>query len=68
MTLLVNGSTLPIAQMGPDFLRLNAIEAHPPAEARIVMRVDASERSWPVYLPDGIASGKSRVWIAKAQT
>lgn len=65
MHLLVNGSALPIAQMGPDFLLLRAGVAHPPTEADILLRVDASERQWRVYLPDGIAAGGSqRVSIA----
>ncbi len=57
MRLLVNGSTLPIAQMGPDFLLLDAGSAHPPGEATVLLRVDASERRWEVWLPEGVAAG-----------
>ena len=69
MRLLVNGSSLPIAQMGPDFLLLESAEAHPPATAKIVLRVDASERRWTVWLPEGIrAGGAQRVSITSAGT
>lgn len=65
MQLLVNGTTLPIAQLGPDFLILRQSAAHSPTEATIVMRVDASERRWQVRLPEGLAVGRERVVIAK---
>jgi hypothetical protein len=64
MKLLVNGSSLPVAQMGPDFLLLTEAIDHPPANASIVMRVDESERRWNVRLPDGISSGSKRVVIS----
>jgi hypothetical protein len=65
MHLLVNGSSLPIAQMGPDFLLLDKPVDHPPAQATIVLSVDGSERHWPVFLPDGLAVGRERVMIVK---
>ena len=65
MRLLINGSSLPIAQMGPDFLLLDKSIDHLPAEAIIVFSVDGSERRWPVRLPDGLAVGRERVAIAK---
>jgi hypothetical protein len=65
MQLLVNGSSLPIAQMGPDFLLLDKPVDHPPGTATIVFFVDGSERLWPVYLPEGISAGCERVLIAK---
>jgi hypothetical protein len=58
MRLLVNGSALRIAQMGPDFLLVDSELAHGPSVAVIRMRVDASERQWEVNLPNGIAAGK----------
>jgi hypothetical protein len=66
MQLLINGSSLPIAQMGPDFLLLDKPVNHPPCEATIVFSVDGSARRWAVYLPDGLAVGRERVSIAKA--
>ena len=65
MQLLVNGSTLSIGQMGPDFLFVDDPIDHPPAEATIVLRVDDSERRWQVRLPDGLAVGRERVAVAK---
>lgn len=69
MRLLVNGASLPIAQMGPDFLLLDAAgSAHPPGDASILLRVDASERRWEVRLPEGItAGGAQRVSIASRE-
>ena len=64
MQLLVNGSSLPIAQMGPDFLLLDKLIDHPPCKATILFSVDDSERRWPVRLPDGLAAGRERVTIA----
>jgi hypothetical protein len=51
MKLLVNGSSIPVAQMGPDFLLVTQPVDHPPANASIVMQVDESERRWEVHLP-----------------
>ena len=62
--LLVNGLTLSVAQLGPDFLFLNAPLDHPPAAASLVMKVDQSESRWNVQLPKGISAGKKRVEIA----
>jgi hypothetical protein len=64
MRLLVNGDTLRVAQMGPNFLLLDSPINHPPAEAIMVLRVDESETRWPVRLPDGISAGSKRVAIA----
>lgn len=66
MTLMLNGSMLSIAQLGPDFLLLRETADHPPAEATIVMNVDGNERRWKVALPDGIVAGSERVSIAEA--
>jgi hypothetical protein len=65
MQLLIDGATLSIGQMGPDFLLLDKSMDHPPAEATIVFSVDGSERRWRVYLPEGLATGRERVVIAK---
>lgn len=58
MRLLINGTSLRIAQMGPDFLLVDSDTVHGPGLAVIQMRVDASERQWDVYLPEGVISGK----------
>ena len=64
MRLLVNGLSLPVTQMGPDFLLVDAPVEHPPADARVILQVDQSERSWGVHLPNGISAGTHRVAIA----
>lgn len=66
MRLLVDGASLPIAQLGPDFLLLDEPMDHPPGEATIVFTVDDHERSWPVRLPDGLSADCERGAIAKA--
>jgi len=63
MALIVNGSTLSIAQLGPDFLLLRETLSHPPTEATVVMQIDGNERQWTVKLPDGLAEGVERVRI-----
>jgi hypothetical protein len=64
MRLLVSGLSMPVAQMGPDFLLLESPVNHPPAHASVVLRVDQSERSWNVHLPHGISADTKRVAIA----
>jgi len=62
--LLVNGLSLAVAQMGPDFIFLDAPVNHPPADASLIMRIDESERRWNVRLPAGISANQKRVEIA----
>jgi hypothetical protein len=64
MRLLVNGCSISVAQMGPDFLLLEAPVKHPPGEATMVLQVDQSERRWNVRLPNGISAESKRVEIA----
>ena len=64
MSLLVNGSSLSIAQLGRDFLLLDEGIDHPPGNASIILRVDEDEKTWEVHLPDGLASNNRRVVIA----
>ena len=66
MRLHVNGVTLPVAQMGRDFLLLQEASNHPAGIASITMRVDESERSWNVMLPAGISAASMRVAIRAA--
>ena len=58
MRLLINGVSLRIARMGPDELLVDSDAAHAPGPALIQMQVDASERQWEVYLPNGVAAGQ----------
>ncbi len=64
MRLLVNGSSIAVAQMGPDFLLVDAPINHPPGNASLVLQVDDSERRWDVNLPEGISAASKRVAIA----
>ena len=64
MRLLVNGSSIAVAQMGPDFLLVDAPINHPPGNASLVLQVDQSERHWDVHLPEGISAASKRVTIA----
>ena len=64
MRLLVNGSSIAVAQMGPDFLLVDAPINHPPGNARLILQVDESERRWEVSLPEGISAESKRVAIA----
>jgi hypothetical protein len=64
MRLILNGMSLPIAQLGPDFLVLDAPVDHPPANASVSLEVDEAERHWDVRLPNGISMDSKRVILA----
>jgi hypothetical protein len=64
MHLIVNGHSLSITHMGPDFLIVQSPLEYPPGEATIVLRVDQSERRWTVRLPSAVPPGHSRVQIS----
>ena len=65
MRLLIDGVALCIARMGPASLLVDADRLHAPGLATIVLRVDASERQWSVFLPQGItAAGMQEVAVA----
>lgn len=64
MRLLVNGCSISVVQMGPDFLLVDAPINHPPGDASVILKVDESERRWNVRLPDGISAESKRVAIA----
>lgn len=66
LRLLVNGFFLPVAQLGPDFILLDAPVNHAPTAATVVMQVDQSERRWNVRLPNGISAENKRVQITAA--
>ena len=63
ISLVLDGRSIPVAQLGPGFLLLDAPSDHPPSQASIVLRVDQSERRWTVRLPEGICSASKRVAI-----
>jgi hypothetical protein len=65
MQLLFNGSSIPVVEMGPDFLVLESTTEHPPVDATIQLRIDSSERKWNVRLPEGISKSSPTVTISK---
>lgn len=65
MLLLVNGLAIPVAQLGPDFLLLDAPMDLPAGDASMVMHVDQDERRWDVRLPEGSSAASCRVAIAR---
>lgn len=67
MELRVNGTSLRVAQMGPDFLLMDNSIALPPSDANLFLQVDESRSEWKVYLPDGISPKSRRVAIAKSR-
>ena len=60
---MFGGHSIPVAQLGPDFLLLDTPADHPPGLASISLRVDQSERQWNVLLPNGISSTSKRVTV-----
>jgi hypothetical protein len=64
MHLLVDGKTLSIGHLGPDFLLLDAPIDHPPTTAHLFFAVDGNDRERPVFLPEGIAASSRRVVIS----
>lgn len=63
--LVLDDKSIPVAQMGPDFLLLNAPFDYPPGNAGVVLQVDQSERRWKVRLPDGISAASNRVAVVR---
>jgi hypothetical protein len=66
MRLLVNGCSIPVRQMGRDFLLIDSAANHPPVDACMVLQVDQNERRWNVRLPQGISANSNRVAILAA--
>lgn len=62
--LILKSDSIPVAQLGPDFLLLDAPTDYPPGPASIVLRVDQSERRWNILLPNGISAASKRAAIA----
>ena len=66
MQLIINGESISITHMGPDFLLVESPTEHPPGEVTIVLQVDQSERRWNVHLPEGVSATSKRVVIITA--
>jgi hypothetical protein len=67
MRLLVNGLSLRITHMGPDFVLLESPVDHVPGEASISLKVDDSESQWKVRLPEGISKASNRVALVLSE-
>ena len=65
MRLLLNGSSIPVVQMGPDFLILQSATEYPPSDATLELCIDTNERRWKVRLPNGISSASRTVTISR---
>jgi hypothetical protein len=66
MRLLFNGYSLPVAQIGPDFILVDEPVNHPPTAASVIFQVDETERHWKVQLPFGISCDLKKVAIIPA--
>ena len=66
MRLIINGTSIPIKQMGADFLFIESGNDYPPGEATIVLQIDDSQRQWQVRLPEGVCKNSERVPLAVA--
>ena len=64
MWLIIGSEMITVNQMGDDFLLIENAGSYPPSKATVVLQVDASERRWDVYLPDGIHPGRARVSVS----
>jgi len=67
MRLIVNGISIEITHMGPDFILIESMAEFAPGEASIFMKVDESESQWKVRLPEGISKGSNRVALALSE-
>jgi hypothetical protein len=63
ISLMLHGHSIPVAQLGPGFLLLDAPSYHRPGPASIVLHVVRSERRWDVCLPIGISAASKRLPI-----
>ena len=63
MELFFGGTTLAIAQLGPDFLVLREKLAMPLGIGEIIMQVDDNQHRWSVRLPLGIVLGQRKIPI-----
>jgi hypothetical protein len=59
----IEGGSVPVAQLGSDFLLLDEPFEHPPGDARLILQVDQNERCWNISLPKGISAAANRVAI-----
>jgi hypothetical protein len=63
MQLLLNDTSLSIAQLAPDFVILDQPTEFAPTEGEILLHIDGSESRWHVFLPQGIRRGHKKTRI-----
>lgn len=68
MTLQMGDISLPVAQLGPDFLVLEAAVEHPPATGIVTLEVDGRVRTVPVHIPGGLYRHSEEVFISRASS
>jgi hypothetical protein len=66
MELRLSNQVLPIVEIGPTFVTLEAPIELPPGSAKLWFSIDGREREWEVRLPNGITAESRRVEIAAA--
>lgn len=64
MHLSVNGQTVKIGQMGPDFLILDDAPELPPGPAEVTLSIDGRMQRWTVQLPHGVVAGKLKTPVS----
>jgi len=64
MHLSVNGHTLTIGHLGPDYLVVDKPIDYPTADAEISISVDEKEDRWQVRLTDGLSASQPRSRIS----
>lgn len=65
MHLQVNGHTLPIRELGGDFLVLAQSIDHPPTEAELFLSIDGHERRRTLWLARGLSASNWEVDISR---
>jgi hypothetical protein len=63
--LLLNGRSISVAQLGPDFIILREAESLPPCDAEMSLTIDGDEERWSIRLPEGLRTESKRVPIAR---
>lgn len=67
MALRLGGQTVPVAQMGPDFLILQEPFSSPARSGIVTLTVDGISEEIPVHLPAGISPESNRVAITELE-
>ena len=63
MRLEIGDTTLPVAQLGPDFLIVRTPVEHAPTDAVLYFAIDGNERRRDIRLPEGMSAARTRTPI-----